>query len=115
MPGFDAVIKAVGTILRGIGVDVCLFRMKTLDQDAIGLFGLVDQRHRLVEEAAGLQRGDIDRQLVLADDGRDHLIFDTERRGKDGTAFKAGNERETSCEIQDFKRLVQSFRGGVEG
>jgi hypothetical protein len=65
MPGFDAVVKAVQAVLGGIGVDIVLFGIKALDQDAIGFFGLVDQRHGLVEEPAGLQRRDLDADACL--------------------------------------------------
>ncbi len=55
MPGFDAFVKAVQAVFRRIGVDIGLFGLIAADVNVVLAFGLVDQRHRLWEEAAGLQ------------------------------------------------------------
>ncbi|CAK7255183.1 exported protein of unknown function [Shinella sp. WSC3-e] len=111
----DALVEAVEAVLRGIGVDIVLAGMITRDGDAVLVLGLVDEVDGLLEEAAGLQRRDVDAEALGADGRRDHLVLDAEAGGEDGTPAKPGHQRKASGKVEFGEFVIEGLRGPVSG
>ncbi|MNE60904.1 hypothetical protein D3C80_1560810 [compost metagenome] len=103
----DAFVKAIETVFRGIGVDIVLLGPEATDFNAETFLGFIDEIDGFLEQTAGFQRHDIDRQPVRTDGGGDDLIFDAEAGGEDRTAAKTGDEGKSSRKIEPGKRGVE--------